>query len=110
MTGVSGNVQTSSAGRCLEEHAVVPRIGRLVGDAVLIDVNLDPRTQRFAGYANRLGFVQNLLDGKISLIRAPSVKRRGGEPDFVGHFDWLYQVVPLNIRIICTTYIIKKIT
>ena len=85
MAWVSGPEQAAAPLRGLEEHPVTSGIGRLVGDAVQVGVDLDPRAQGAIGDLLGLGLPDDLPDREVVPVRMPAVQECGRDPHFIGY-------------------------
>jgi hypothetical protein len=85
MIGVTRSKKTAATLGSLIEHAIPPRIGRSVRNAVQHHMNINPGTQGFMeGFPSSA--LDDFFDREIQSFRLLSVKQRGSDPDFIGNF------------------------
>ena len=87
VVGVSGAEQTAITGTSFEEHAVAAGIGRAVGHAMLNRVDIDSAAKGLmqAFFSRPL---HNFIHDKIRRFGMLAMKQGGGDPDFVGDFEF----------------------
>jgi hypothetical protein len=79
---IAGTEKAATAWGCLDQHAIAARTGRTIGDAVLDDVNIDARTERFlAGLFGRA--LYDFFYGEIEFVRMFAMQERSRKPYLV---------------------------
>jgi hypothetical protein len=87
MINVTLSIEPAAAFCRFIEHTVAAWIRRPIGDAVQHDVNINTGTQRFVE-AFAAGAINYFFNQEIGSLGVFAMKECGGNPNFIGDFDF----------------------
>src|SRR5207302_4338236 len=84
--GISLAEEAAPSRPSLQQHSIPGRVGRPIGNAVLNDMDVQPRANRPV-YRLFPGSFDDLLHSEIGFLSLLAMQEGGDDPDFVGYLD-----------------------